>query len=48
VLERIQLAAPLRTVEAVISGEALVLPARTLTDRPEPLPRAEDPSLAPW
>ena len=38
----------LRTGEAVISGEALVLPARTLIDRPEPLPRAEDPSLAPW
>jgi uncharacterized protein len=38
----------LRTGEAVISGEALVLPARLLIDRPEPLPRAEDPSLAPW
>jgi hypothetical protein len=38
----------LRTGEAVISGEALVLPARTLIDRPEPLPRAEDPSLRPW
>ncbi|MDQ3630731.1 MAG: ATP-binding protein [Actinomycetota bacterium] len=38
----------LRTGEAVISGEALVLPARTLIDRPDPLPQAEDPSLAPW
>lgn len=38
----------LRTGEAVISGEALVLPARVLIDRPEPLPRAEDPSLEPW
>lgn len=38
----------LRTGEAVISGEALILPARTLIDRPDPLPLAEDPSLAPW
>jgi len=38
----------LRTGEAVISGEALVLPARTLIDRPDPLPQAEDPSLTPW
>lgn len=38
----------LRTGEAVISGEALILPARTLIDRPDPLPLAEDPSLEPW
>lgn len=38
----------LRTGEAVISGEALVLPTRALIDRPDPLPLAEDPSLAPW
>lgn len=38
----------LRTGEAVISGEALVLPARLLVDCPDPLPKAEDPSLAPW
>jgi uncharacterized protein len=38
----------LRTGEAVVSGEAVVLPARTLIDRPDPLPRAEDPSLSPW
>ena len=38
----------LRTGEAVISGEALVLPARTIIDRPSPLPQAEDPSLTPW
>jgi hypothetical protein len=38
----------LRTGEALISGEALVLPARTLVDLPNPLPAAEDPSLAPW
>lgn len=38
----------LRTGEAVVSGEAVVLPARTLIDRPDPLPRAEDPSLRPW
>ncbi|TKJ18877.1 AAA family ATPase [Blastococcus sp. CCUG 61487] len=38
----------LRTGEAIVSGEAVVLPARTLVDRPDPLPRAEDPSLEPW
>ncbi|HLN07284.1 MAG TPA: ATP-binding protein [Acidimicrobiales bacterium] len=38
----------LRTGEAVVSGEAVVLPARTMIDRPDPLPRAEDPSLLPW
>jgi uncharacterized protein len=38
----------LRTGEAVVSGEAVVLPARTVIDCPNPLPRAEDPLLAPW
>jgi uncharacterized protein len=38
----------LRTGEAVITGEALILPARTLVDPPNPLPAAEDPSLASW
>lgn len=38
----------LRTGEAVISGEALVLPARALVDCPDPPPRAEDPSLRAW
>jgi uncharacterized protein len=38
----------LRTGEAIISGEAVVLPARALVDKPDPLPLAEDPSLAPW
>jgi DNA helicase HerA-like ATPase len=38
----------LRTGEAVISGEAVVLPARTLIDRPDPFPQAEDPPLKPW
>jgi uncharacterized protein len=38
----------LRTGEAIITGEALVLPARTLVDLPSPLPEAEDPSLASW
>lgn len=38
----------LRTGEAVVSGEALLLPARVLVDRPDPLPLAEDPSLKPW
>jgi hypothetical protein len=38
----------LRTGEAIISGEALVLPVRALLDRPDPKPLAEDPSLDPW
>ncbi len=38
----------LRTGEAIISGEALVLPVRALLDRPDPTPLADDPSLAPW
>ena len=38
----------LRTHEAVVSGEALVLPARVILDNPEPWPQAEDPSLKPW
>ncbi|MGH3547646.1 MAG: ATP-binding protein [Pseudonocardiaceae bacterium] len=38
----------LRTGEALITGEALVLPARVLIDAPDPLPLAEDPSLNPW
>src|SRR5690606_25402509 len=38
----------LRTHEAIISGESLVLPARTILDTPDPWPSAEDPSLKPW
>jgi DNA helicase HerA-like ATPase len=38
----------LRTGEAVVSGEAVVLPSRALLDIPEPKPLADDPSLAPW
>jgi hypothetical protein len=38
----------LRTGEAIVSGESLILPVRALLDKPEPMPRAEDPSLAPW
>jgi hypothetical protein len=38
----------LRTGEAIVSGEAVVLPARVLVDRPSPLPLAEDPSIAAW
>lgn len=38
----------LRTGEAVVSGEAVVLPARMLLDIPNPKPMADDPSLAPW
>lgn len=38
----------LRTGEAIVSGESLVLPVRALLDLPDPLPLAEDPSLDPW
>lgn len=38
----------LRTGEAIISGESLVLPTRAMLDRPDPLPLAEDPSLDSW
>lgn len=38
----------LRTHEAIISGEAVVLPARACLDTPDPWPQAEDPSLNPW
>ena len=38
----------LRTGEALISGEAVVLPTRVLMDRPDPEPKASDPSLKPW
>ena len=38
----------LRNGEAIISGEAIVLPARGLLSMPRPKPHSEDPSLAPW
>lgn len=38
----------LRTGEAVITGEALILPARALVDPPNPPPAADDPSLVSW
>jgi len=38
----------LRTHEALIAGEALVLPARARLDIPSPWPSAQDPSLKPW
>jgi DNA helicase HerA-like ATPase len=38
----------LRTHEAIISGEALILPARAVLDNPNPWPHAKDPSLEPW
>jgi hypothetical protein len=38
----------LRTGEAIITGEALILPARALIDPPHPPPAAEDPSLDSW
>lgn len=38
----------LRTGEAIISGEAVVVPSRTLLDLPSPEPHADDPPLDPW
>jgi hypothetical protein len=38
----------LRTGEALVSGEACILPARILVDRPDPAPLADDPSLESW
>jgi DNA helicase HerA-like ATPase len=38
----------LRTGEAVVTGEALALPARTLLQPPDPFPDAHDPSLDSW
>lgn len=38
----------LRTGEAIVSGEAVVLPSRMLIDAPNPPPSASDPSLKPW
>ncbi len=38
----------LRTGEAVVSGEAIVLPVRTTIDEPSPYPKAEDPALESW
>lgn len=38
----------LRTGEAIVSGEAVILPVRAMLDKPNPMPLAEDPSLAPW
>ena len=38
----------LRTGEAIVSGEAVALPARVLVDMPNPMPQSEDPSTALW
>ena len=38
----------LRTGEAIISGEALNLPARVLIDSPSPRPLADDPAIDSW
>lgn len=38
----------LRTHEAIVSGESVVLPARVCINNPSPWPQAEDPSLKPW
>ena len=38
----------LRTGEALVSGEAVTLPARVLVSRPNPMPQSEDPSTGVW
>jgi uncharacterized protein len=38
----------LRTGEALVTGEALILPARAIIDPPNPPPAADDPSLTSW
>ena len=38
----------LRTGEAVVTGESLVIPSRVLIDLPDPRPAADDPSLSSW
>ncbi len=38
----------LRTHEAIVSGEAVILPSRTQIDHPDPWPSAEDPSVEVW
>jgi hypothetical protein len=38
----------LRTGEAIVSGEAVVLPTRALIPMPDPRPRADDPDLDSW
>jgi hypothetical protein len=38
----------LRTHEAIICGEAVILPSRACLDNPNPWPQAADPSLDPW
>ena len=48
-IEGIAAALPsLRTGEAIVSGEAITLPARVFVDRPNPMPKSEDPSTEPW
>ena len=38
----------LRTGEAIVAGESLMLPSRTFIDLPSPPPAADDPSLESW
>jgi hypothetical protein len=38
----------LRTGEAIVSGEAVTLPTRTIIDLPSPEPEAADPPMQPW
>ena len=38
----------LRTGEALVAGEAVVLPSRVIIDAPDPWPSAADPNLDSW
>lgn len=38
----------LRTGEALVTGEAVRLPSRVIINRPDPEPRADDPSIEGW
>jgi hypothetical protein len=38
----------LRTGEAIVSGEAVIVPVRVRLDKPAPVPLARDPSVAAW
>ena len=38
----------LRTGEAVVTGESLVIPSRALVELPDPQPASDDPSLRSW
>lgn len=44
----VNLLSSLRTGEAIVSGESIILPSRVLIDKPHPEPRASDPTLESW